>query len=180
MPITLPYTFDTGESFRKVVKFAAWFEMLMVGGIVYSIFVSQNYIAVLPLVFAGLIAAGFVYVLIQAGECAIGTITRDGVVIEPSAAGFGLKFSGPAGRFALTQFSGVRTRETSGPVTPSVNAGPSSRVYLVGKPGTPDLMIARVDGEGIETGREFAAALGLPFEDTRVIWKIGQGGERGS
>lgn len=45
-----------------------------------------------------------------------------------------------------------------------------ARVYLVGKPGVPDILIARLPTEGTEAGQEIAAALGLPFEDQQVAY----------
>jgi hypothetical protein len=44
-----------------------------------------------------------------------------------------------------------------------------ARIYLVGKPGIPDILIARIPTEGTMVGREIAAVLSLPFEDEHVV-----------
>jgi hypothetical protein len=44
-----------------------------------------------------------------------------------------------------------------------------ARIYLVGKPGIPDILIARIPTEGTMVGGEIAAVLSLPFEDKHVV-----------
>jgi len=62
--------------------------------------------------------------------------------------------------------------ETSGSPSPDVQSGPHERIYLVGKNGTPDILIARTSrgsGEdGITMGQDFGGLLNLPCERKRV------------
>jgi hypothetical protein len=168
MTITLPYAFDTTTTFRGVLKFAAALELVMVIGIFYSMLVRHDVVGVILLVLIGVIVGGFASVMFRHSEGSLGTISRDAVVVERGAAVLGLRFPGPSGRFALTQFAGVRAEEASGPIQPGVQGGPHARIYLTGAGGTPDILIARVHGEGVDAGRAFAAALGLPFQDVQV------------
>jgi hypothetical protein len=74
----------------------------------------------------------------------------------------------PAGQFALSQFAAVRAEEAFGPVGTGYAPRAHARIYLVGKPGIPDILIARIPTEGTMVGREIAALLSLPFEDKHV------------
>ena len=49
-----------------------------------------------------------------------------------------------------------------------VHAGPHERIWLVGKDGRPDILVARTQREaGKALAREFGAVLALPVEETR-------------
>jgi hypothetical protein len=168
MGITLPYTFNTTAPFRGVMKFVAWLEVVVVIGIVHSLLVRHSSVTAAALLIIGIFAGAFGVVLIRFVEASVGTVTRDGVVVERGRAGFGLQFHGPSGQFALSQFSSVRAEEASGPVDAGVYGGPHSRIYLAGRAGTPDILIARIPGVGREAGQELADALGLPLWDKTV------------
>ena len=49
-----------------------------------------------------------------------------------------------------------------------VQGGPHERIWLVGKNGTPDILIARTQREGGRAlAKEFGAVLALPVEEKR-------------
>lgn len=78
----------------------------------------------------------------------------------------GVSLPGPAGTYPLDRFSAVRVAFSSGPVGPDVQGGPNEVVWLVGRPGTPDIALARTDdGAGRDVGREFGSLLGLTVEE---------------
>jgi hypothetical protein len=168
MAITLPYTFNTTAPFRGVMKFVAWLEVVVVIGILHSFLVRHSSVTGMGLLIVGIFAAAFGVVLIRFTEASTGTITRDEVIVEQGRAGFGFRFRGPFGQFALSQFSSVRAEEASGPVDAGVHGGPHSRIYLAGRAGTPDILIARIPGVGRDAGQELADALGLPLWDKSV------------
>jgi hypothetical protein len=64
----------------------------------------------------------------------------------------------------------VRLEEASGSVRQSVNAGPRSRIYLVGKTGSPDVLIARTTSTGGTEAEQFAAALGLLLQRVATFY----------
>jgi hypothetical protein len=55
----------------------------------------------------------------------------------------------------------------SGPIGPAVQGGgPNEVVWLVGRPGTPDIALARTDDRaGRAVGQELGALLELPVEE---------------
>ena len=164
MTITLPYHFDTTTSFRTVVKGGTALGMLVIAGMAHSLLISHDYIVVLQLAFVGAMVFGMTCLFLALAHGSIGMLTTREVIVEQAPALFGLRFPGPSGRFALDRFSAVRLEEASGPVRPSVNAGPHSRIYLVGKTGSPDVLIARTTSTGGTEAEQFAAALGLPLQ----------------
>lgn len=170
MAFTLPYSFDTTTVFRGVMKGAAWLEVVVVVGIGKSLLVSRDVMAAAGLVLIGLVAGWFAVVIFRHSEGSIGTITHDAVIVERAPAVLGARFPGPAGRFALSQFAALRAEEAFGPIGTGYAPRAHARVYLVGKSGVPDILIARSPTEGAEAGREIAAALGLPFEDKQVAY----------
>jgi hypothetical protein len=89
------------------------------------------------------------FVRFQSGS--VGTITTDRVVIQPNAL-YGIRLPGPRGEYAISRSSAVRVELMSGP-TGIVRRGPHERIWLVGKDGAPNILIAR-------TQREAGRALG--------------------
>lgn len=170
MTITLPYTFNTTAPFRGVLKFVAWLEVVVVIGIAHSLFVRHSTMTAVVLLIIGVFAAAFAVVVIRFVEASVGTVTRDEVVVERGRAGFGVLFRGPSGRFALSQFSGVRAEEASGAVDTGVHGGSHARIYLIGHAGTPDILVARIPGVGTQAGQALADALGLPLWDKHVAY----------
>jgi hypothetical protein len=109
-----------------------------------------------------------VFVRFQSGS--IGTITEDRVVVQPNAL-YGIRLPGPQGTYPTRRFSSVRVELMSGAAgygDTVVQGGPHERIWLVGKNGTPDILIARTQREaGRALAKEFGAVLALPVEEKR-------------
>ena len=170
MTFALPYSFDTTTIFRGVMKGAAWLEAVIVVGIGYSLLVTSSMVAVVQLLLIGVVAGWLAVVIFRHSEGSIGTITRDAVTVERAPAVFGTRLPGPVGRFPLDRFAAVRAEEAFGPIGTGYAPRAHALVYLVGKPGTPDILIARVPTVGVTVGREIAATLNLPFEDRKAAY----------
>src|SRR5262249_61605340 len=81
------------------------------------------------------------FVSAQTGS--VGTLSSDRLVIEPNML-FGIALPGPKGTYTPDRFSAVRVELRSG--RPDVEStGPHELVWLVGRPGTPDVLLARTD-----------------------------------
>jgi hypothetical protein len=106
-------------------------------------------------------------VVLKAQEGSIGTLSSDRVVIVPNIL-LGIALPGPTGTYTLDRFSAVRVEFRSGAGMPDVkNTGPHELVWLVGKPGTPDVVLARTDDRaGVAVGRELGILLEMPVEET--------------
>jgi hypothetical protein len=74
---------------------------------------------------------------------------------------------GPAGTYTLDRFSAVRVEFHPGPIGTDVQSGgPNEVVWLVGRPGTPDIALARAeDGAGRCVGRKLSSVFSLPMEE---------------
>jgi hypothetical protein len=98
-------------------------------------------------------------------EGSVVTLWSDRIEVESNAL-FGLTLPGPTGTYALDRFAGIRVEFRSGPTQPGVQGGPNEIVWLIGKPDTPNIALARTDNRtGRAVGREFAALLKLPVEE---------------
>jgi hypothetical protein len=168
--VRLPYEFDTSRVFRQILMIMVGLVVVLLVGVVYSLFGGRWGAVAALSVSAGLLTWFGVRILRNASG-GRGTITREGVVVTPGEL-LGVSFSGPSGRFAIERFRAVRVEEVSGPVDPDVQGGPHERIYLVGKTGTPDVLIARTDRSdelrGVALGREMADLLGLESEVVSV------------
>src|SRR5262249_57628739 len=81
------------------------------------------------------------FVSAQTGS--VGTLSSDRLVIEPNML-FGIALPGPKGTYTPDRFSAVRVELRSG--RPDVEStGPHELVWLVGRPGTSDVLLARTD-----------------------------------
>jgi len=164
MAIALPYTFDTSDVWRKILRGA--FSLTSFLGACMLITLVTGYwakAASLAVCTAMLFFFSRLFLRFQTGS--VGTLTADRVVIEPNRV---LWFSlpGPVGTYTLDRFSAVRVEYSPGPVQPGVQGGPNEIVWLVGKPGTPNVAIARTDDRaGRVVGQEFGALLKLPVEE---------------
>ena len=172
LPITLPYEFDTSRVFRLLLKGMVGLEVIIVvPGIVYSLLFSHNNAAALALAFTGAVILFFGVRIFKFQAGSIGTITAHEIVVKPSKI-YGLRLPGPSGRFSLDQFNAVRVEMMSGSPDPDVRGGPHERIYLVGKDGTPDILIARTnrndDDYGISAGQQFGRLLNLPCEERHM------------
>lgn len=164
-PLTLPYRFDTSNVWHTILKGAFGLNAFLIVCILVALFARPLPVAI-ALAFAELLVFGFTLVFVRYQEGSIGTLARDRVELEPNAV-LGIALPGPKGSFAIDRFSAVRVEFRSGPVQPGVQGGPNEVVWLVGRPGTPNIALARTDdGAGRNVGRELAALLALPAEET--------------
>jgi hypothetical protein len=163
--ITLPYRFDTSNVWHTILKGAFGLNALLVLGILFSLLVSREWTTVLGLALVEVLVLSLTRVLVKAQEGSVGTLSSDRVVIEPNLL-FGLTLPGPRGTYTLDRFAAVRV-ELHGPGQPDVQSGPHEVVWLVGKPGTPDVALVRThDRAGPVIGEQLGTLLGLPVEQT--------------
>ena len=108
----------------------------------------------------------FARIFVKNLEGVRGTIRADGVVVEEGRL-YGIPLPRPCGTFAIRQFETVRVECVSRPIM--AQGGPHERVYLAGKAGTPNVLVARSAPEaGRAFGRELATAVGLPYLEQSV------------
>ena len=164
--ITLPHRFDTTSVWHTILKGAFGLNALLAVCILVLL-VSGDWKTTLGLVLVELVVLGFTRVFVNAQEGSIGVLSSDRVVIEPNIL-VGIALPGPKGTYTLDRFSAVRVEFRSGTASPDVQgAGPHELVWLVGQPGTPDVVLARtINGEGRTAGRELGSLLGLPVVET--------------
>ena len=163
--ITLPYRFDTSNIWRTIIKGAFALNALIVFCVLYALLVSRQWTTALGLMLMELVILVFTRLFIRFQTGSVGTLSSDGIVIQPNVL-FGITLPGPKGIYTLDRFSAVRVEFRSGPVSPGVQGGPNELVWLVGNPGTPDIVLALTDDRaGRALGREFGALLKLPVEE---------------
>jgi hypothetical protein len=163
--VTLPYRFDTSSVWRTILKGAFGLNALLALGILVTL-VFGEWTTVLGLALAELVVLHFTRVFVKAQEGSVGTLWVERVVIEPNIL-FGIALPGPQGSYTLDRFSAVRVEFRSGATLPEVQtSGPHELVWLVGKPGTPSVVLARTDDRaGRTVARELGALLNLPVEE---------------
>jgi hypothetical protein len=162
--ITLPYQFDTSGVWRTILKGAFALNAFLVISILYSL-VARPWTTAMGLLLSELLVFAFTRVFVRFQEGSVGILTRDRIVVEPNVL-LGIVLPGPNGAYELDRFSAVRVELRSGPIGPGVQGGPNEVVWLVGRPGTPDIALARTDDRaGRAVGRELGALLELPVEE---------------
>ena len=160
---SLPFRFDTAGVVTSIVRGIGVLFCVLAVGVLYLTFVRRNIASAggLLLVSGGVLLLA--KVVLGNLEGTRGVITRDGVVLQRGSV-FGIRTAGPTGTFPLGRFKQVRVDR----VLPSADT-PShghERVVLVGKEGTPEILLARSDLDaGRVLGRNLAAALELPFDE---------------
>jgi hypothetical protein len=165
MPIALPYRFDTSDVWRKILKGAFGFNALLVFAIIVSVLIQHQPLKALGLAVMALVVLGFTMVFVRYQTGSVGTLLADRVVIEPSVL-LGIPLPGPKGTYALDRFAAIRVEMQFGPLGTATPSRPYELVWLVGKPATPDIVLARTeDGAGRDVGRELGALLSLPVEE---------------
>ncbi|HVD61151.1 MAG TPA: hypothetical protein VNC11_09810 [Gemmatimonadaceae bacterium] len=172
--ITLPYEFDTARITRMIVTGMIAFDLVVViPGIAYSLLVTHDTAAVVLLFIIGCMTAFFGFIIANYLKGSSGTITARDVVLSPARV-FGLKIPGPTGHFPIDRFRAVRVETSPGRSDPDAPTGPYDRIYLAGKDGTPDILIARTDRHdpiyGMAAGEELARLLDLPCEPKPVAY----------
>jgi hypothetical protein len=163
--VSLPCRFDTSGVWRKILAGAFGLNALILLGILYSTLVSRHWTTVVALAITEGLTLAFTLLLIRFQTGSVGTLSSDGVVVEPNVL-LGIDLPGPRGRYTLDRFSAVRVEFWPGPATADVQGGPNEVIWLEGKTGTPDIAVARTDdGAGRSLGRELGALLRLPVKE---------------
>jgi hypothetical protein len=167
MAITLPYNFETSRVVKLIMRGFMSLLAIVLAGILYSLLVSHSHPAALQLTLSAAVLIYFGQIFRKHLTGVEGTITADAVSVRPGTV-WGMRLSGPAGNFRVAQFQAIRVERVTLPIgTPiETQLGPHERVSLIGKEGTPDIMIARTsDDAGRTLARELAAALSLPYQE---------------
>jgi hypothetical protein len=166
-PLKLPYQFDTSGVVKLIMRGFVGLLTVVLVGIIYSLLISHDQTAALQLFLCAAIIVYFGRLFLRHLVGSVGTITSDAVVVQ-SPQVVGIRLAGPNGRFPITQFERVRVERVTNPVGIPLETqiGPHERVCLIGKNGTPDILIARTDGHaGRVLGKELALALTLPYQE---------------
>jgi hypothetical protein len=167
MAITLPYTFDCSGTVKSIMRGFVGVLAVVLVGILYSLLVSHSEAAALQLTLSAAVLLYFGQILRKHLTGVQGTITTDTVSVRPGVV-CGMRLAGPAGKFRVSQFEAIRVERITNPlgIPLETQIGPHERVSLIGKEGTPDILIARTsDDAGRELGRELATALVLPYDE---------------
>ena len=167
MAIALPYEFDSSRVVKLIMRGFVGLLTVVVVGILYSILVSRSWAAALQLTLSAAVLLYFGRLFRKHLIGVKGTITADAVAVQPSIV-CGIRLAGPAGRFPLGQFEAVGVERVTNPIGIPLETqiGPHERISLIGKEGTPDILVARTsDDAGRRLGRELAAALRLPYQE---------------
>ena len=163
--VQLPWSFDTTSVWHTILKGAFGLNALLGLGLVVKL-LSRRWLDAAGVGVAEAMVAGFTVIFIRHQEGSRGTLFRDRVTVEPNAV-LGVPLPGPRGSYALDPFRGVEVEFRSGRPSPDANAaGPHELVWLMGRPGTPNLVLARTQNRaGRAFGHEVGAALGLPVSE---------------
>jgi hypothetical protein len=166
-PITLPYDFNNSGVVILIMRGVLGLLVVLLVGVVYSLLVSHNIATTIQLLLITAIAAYFGRIFLKNLTGSRGTITADAVIVQPGQV-FGIRLASPAGRFPIKQFQAVRVERITNPIgiPPETQIGPYERVTLIGRTGTPDILVARTDRDaGRIVGGGLAAALRLPYQE---------------
>jgi hypothetical protein len=167
MAITLPYEFDTSGVVKQIMGGVLGLLLVVLVGVLYSLLISHSIAATVQLLLIAAIAAYFGRLFLRNLTGSVGSITTDAVMVQPGEL-LGLRLRGPAGRFPISQFQAIRVERVPNPLGIPINTQiqPHERVYLVGKKGTPDILVARTDRDaGRIVGNELATALRIPYQE---------------
>jgi hypothetical protein len=165
MAVTLPYQFDTSGAIRLILGgVLGLLALVVVPGILYSLFISHSIAAAVQLALIGTLAAWFGWVVVRNLSASVGTITTEAVVVRPPRF-YGIQLPGPAGQFPLRQFRAIRVERIFGPLWTAQLPRWHERVSVLGAAGTPDILIARTErNAGLSLGQELATLLALEYE----------------
>ena len=164
IPITLPYEFDTSGVVKLILRGVLGLLVVVLVGVLYSLLISHSIAAAIQLLLVTALATYFGSLFLRNLTGSLGTITADAVVVQPGRL-YGFRLASPAGRFPISQFQAVRVERIRTPPI-DVQGQPHERVCLVGKKGTPDILIARTALDaGRIVGKELATALKLPYQE---------------
>jgi hypothetical protein len=166
MPLSLPYEFDTSGVVKVILRLVLGLLGIVMLGIPYALFISHSKAGAALLVVIAALVTLFGRLVLTNLVGARGTITAEAAVVHPVTL-YGLRLGGPEGRFPIQQFEAVRVEQSPGPV--NVQGGTHERVSLVGRDGTPDILVARTErSAGKFLGRDLATALRLPYQEKQT------------
>ncbi len=166
MKDALPYAFDTTRVVRLILRGVLGFEIVMIAGIVYALAAGRGLMVIAFLIVCGSFMLAFGWIVMRFLDATSGTITHESVIVEPMNF-CGIRLPGPQGTLPIGSFQGIRVERVSGRIDTANPTGPSTRVYLIGRNGTSDLLIARASvEEGSALGQDLGAALRLPRIDS--------------
>jgi hypothetical protein len=163
--ITLPYRFDTSSVWRSILQGAFALNLVLLFGLVFKLLMG-DWSAAIGLVAAEAMVFGFTRLFVRFQTGSVGTLYPDRVEIEPNAV-LGIPLPGPRGTYARDRISAVRVEFMAGSISvDGQSGGPHELVWLVGRVGMPDVLLARTDeGAGRAAGAEFGRLLELPVEE---------------
>ena len=142
--ITFPHRFDTASVWHTILKGAFALNAVLVIGIALKLF-TGDWLAALGVVVLEAIVFGFTRLFLRFQSGSRGTLYADRVEIDPNAL-FGIPLPGPSGEYARERFSAVRVEFMSGSINVDApSGGPHELVWLAGRDGTPDVLVARTD-----------------------------------
>ena len=166
--VQLPWSFDTTSIWHTILKGAFGLNVLLGLGLVVKL-LSRRWLDAAGVGAAEALVAGFTVIFIRHQEGSRGTLFSDRVTIEPNAV-LGVPLPGPRGSYALDRFRGVEVEFRSGrPSTDANAAGPHELVWLMGRPGTPNIVLARTENrEGRALGHQVGTVLGLTVSEVNA------------
>jgi hypothetical protein len=161
--IALPYRFDTANVWHMILKGAIALNTVVLMGLAFKLF-TRDWVGALGLAVLEAFVFGFTRLFVRFQSGSLGTLYRDRVEVEPNAL-LGIPLPGPSGVYARERFSAVRVQFMMGPVAVDAQSGgPHELVWLVGRDGTPDVLLARTrESAGRTLGAELGAVLDLPI-----------------
>lgn len=164
--VTLPFRFDTGRVVKQIMAGVLALLGIAAVGILYSLLVTRSMATAAQLALIGLITAYFGHKFLRHLTTSTGIITAESVTVEPAQL-LGLRLAGTSGQFSLGRFEAVRVDRVT--LSTNVQVGPHERVYLAGRSGTPNILIARTSADAGRTlGHDLATAIKLPYQEQVV------------
>src|SRR4026207_2509298 len=139
--LVLPYEFDTSDVWRLILKGSFALTLAMILSLLYTV-ASRPWAAVVRLAWRSVLLFFVTRAFVRFQPGSVGALSADCVVIQPNRF-LWFSLTGPVGTYTLDRFSAVRVEFSMGPVQPGVQGGPNEVVWLVGRPGTPDIALAR-------------------------------------
>lgn len=134
-------------------------------GILFSVVVSHDYVVVGALLIVMGIIMYFGRLFSHHLIASIGTISADTVDVRPCRV-LGFQLPGPIGSFSIQQFSAVRVEHVFGGPNENTPLLEFGRVTLIGKKGTPDIPVARVDFPLAQSlGKSLCVEFGILYEE---------------
>jgi hypothetical protein len=166
--VQLPWSFDTTSVWHTILKGAFGLNALLLAGLVVKL-LTRRWLDAAGMCVAEAMVAGFTGIFVRHQEGSRGTLFRDRVTVEPNAV-LGIPLPGPRGTYVLDRFQAVLVEFRPGrPSTDPNAAGPHELVWLMGRPGTPSIVLARTQaGAGRSLGHELGAVLALPVSETNA------------